>query len=177
MIIILCLAIITLGFINYKRIFKIFYPIYYKEIIFTYAQKYDVDPYLITAIIRVESKFDKNATSRQGAKGLMQIMPATGKWIAGEMGMDNFDPDILHDPSTNIKFGSWYLAHLKEVFADDLTIVIAAYNGGQGNVNRWIKLEKWDGKHKNSDQIPFPETRDYVEKVMKTYERYQLLYN
>lgn len=176
MIIILCLIIIAMVLINYKQILKIFYPLHYKNIVFTYAQKYNLDPYLIASIIKIESKFDKNATSKRGAKGLMQIMPSTGEWIAKELGEDDFDPVILYQPEVNIKFGSWYLAHLKRFFAGDLTLVIAAYNGGQGNVNKWLELEKWSGKHKDSAQIPFPETRDYVEQVIKTYRRYQKIY-
>jgi soluble lytic murein transglycosylase len=176
MIIILCIIIIALVFLNYKGVLKIFYPLYYKESIFTYAEEYNLDPYLIAAIIRVESKFRKDATSKSGARGLMQVIPATGEWIAEELGMKNFNIDLLYDPELNIKFGSWYLAHLNKVFSNDITLVIAAYNGGQGNVNRWLELEEWNGKHSDSHQIPFPETRSYVQKAMKTYRKYQWLY-
>ncbi len=176
MIVVICLIIISLVIVNYNQILKIIYPLHYKEIIFRYAEKYDLDPYLIASIIRVESKFDKEATSQRGAIGLMQIMPATGKWIAKEIDIDDFTTEKLYKPELNIKFGSWYLAHLKRIFDDDLTLVIAAYNGGQGNVNRWIELKKWTGKHKDSEQIPFPETRDYVQKTVKTYRRYQKIY-
>ncbi|MBM7624618.1 lytic transglycosylase domain-containing protein [Sporohalobacter salinus] len=176
LIIIFCLIISAVVVINFKNILKIFYPLYYKDLIFKYAEKNNLDPYLVAAIIKVESKFNPESTSRQGAKGLMQIMPKTGEWIAEQLEKDDFDVDSLHDPEVNICFGSWYLAHLMRYFDDDITIVIAAYNGGQGNVEQWLEVEEWTGKRKDSKQIPFPETRDYVEKVINTYYWYKKIY-
>ncbi|ADL11894.1 lytic transglycosylase domain-containing protein [Acetohalobium arabaticum] len=176
LIILLCLIISAVVIINFKNILKIFYPLYYEDLIFKYAEKNNLDPYLVAAVIRVESKFNSEATSRQGARGLMQIMPETGEWIADQLKIDDFDTDDLYDPEVNISFGSWYLAHLKRFFDGNLTVVIAAYNGGQGNVNKWLELKEWTGKEKDSKQIPFPETRDYVEKVLNTYQWYHKIY-
>lgn len=176
LIILLCLIISVVVVINFKNILKVFYPLYHKDLIFKYAEKNNLDPYLIAAMIKVESKFDSEATSRQGARGLMQIMPETGEWVAEQLGNDDFDVADLYEPEVNIRFGSWYLAHLKNFFDDNLTVVIAAYNGGQGNVNQWLELDEWTGKHKDHKQIPFPETRDYVEKVINTYHWYQKIY-
>ncbi|SJZ40079.1 soluble lytic murein transglycosylase [Selenihalanaerobacter shriftii] len=176
MMIICCIIVIAMLIINYNSILKIFYPLHYKKAIFTYADEYNLDPYLVAAIIKVESKFNEDAISERGARGLMQIMPSTGEWIAGELGIEDFNPDLLYGPKLNINLGSWYLAHLKKIFSNDLTLVIAAYNGGQGNVNRWLELKQWSGRHRDSDQIPFPETRAYVKKVTKTYQRYRKIY-
>ncbi|MCK8824018.1 lytic transglycosylase domain-containing protein [Fuchsiella alkaliacetigena] len=175
-VIIIILIVVALLFFNYQRILKLFYPLHYQEAIFNYAQEYEIDPYLVAAIIKVESKFSADATSPKGARGLMQIMPTTGRWIAEELQVENFTTEDLYNPELNILFGSWYLSRLMQVFRDDLTLVIAAYNGGEGNVRKWLKDRRWTGKEKDSYQIPFPETRNYVEKVLKTYQRYKRIY-
>ena len=161
----------------HKDLLKIIYPIYYKGIVFETAVENNIDPYLLVSIIYVESKFNKEAVSQQGARGLMQIMPQTGEWVAENLGYQEFDLKDLYDPEINIKCGSWYLAQLKKEFDNRLPVVLAAYNGGQGNVGQWLEDEKWDGKHENLNRIPFSETRDYVKKVTKTYQRYQYIYN
>ncbi|MGM0472135.1 MAG: lytic transglycosylase domain-containing protein [Bacillota bacterium] len=177
LVLIFCLMVGVIGIVNYQQILRFFYPLYYQDLIFAYAAEYDLDPYLLAAIIKIESKFDRRATSHRGARGLMQIMPQTGQWIADRLGVEDFTEEDLYQAELNIKFGCWYLAHLKKIFDDDLILVIAAYNGGQGNVNQWLKSDEWSGKHQDSDQIPFNETKDYVEQVMQTYYRYQWLYN
>lgn len=175
LIIIVFLVIFSLVKIH-RDLLKIIYPIYYKSLVFEAAEENNLDPYLLCAIIYEESKFDSEAVSRQGAKGLMQIMPHTGEWIASNFANDKFALEDLYDPQINIKYGSWYLARLKEEFDNRLPVILAAYNGGQGNVGQWLENEKWDGKHENLDNIPFTETRGYVKKVMKTYERYKYIY-
>lgn len=171
------LLILIILFINHKDILKLAYPFHYQEIILEEAENNDLDPYLITAIIHVESGFDPQATSRKNAKGLMQIMPRTGSWIAEELGYDDFESEDLYNPKLNIKFGAWYLDQMGKVFDYHLTLMIAAYNGGQGNISRWVIDDRWDGSEKNIDGIPFPETRQYVKKVMRTYRRYKYIYN
>nr|WP_239551075.1 lytic transglycosylase domain-containing protein [Halanaerobacter jeridensis] len=152
------------------------YPIYYENLVFETAAEDNIDPYLLLSIIYVESKFNPEAVSDQGARGLMQIMPQTGDWVANNLGYQNFEISDLYDPEINIKCGGWYLARLKEEFDNRLPVVLAAYNGGQGNVGQWLENERWDGKHETLDSIPFAETRGYVEKVMKIYQRYQYIY-
>lgn len=152
------------------------YPVPYRDLITQYCAEHNVDPFLVTAIIRVESRFRPRAVSEKGAKGLMQVMPDTGRWAAQELGIDRFQPEMLHDPGVNLRIGTWYLASLGREFGGDKVIVVAAYNAGRGNVRKWLEAERWTGRKEEIDRIPFPETRDYVRKVLTLYERYRQVY-
>ncbi|MCK8815797.1 lytic transglycosylase domain-containing protein [Natroniella sulfidigena] len=169
------LVLFSLLFIVHKDILELVYPLDYQELIFSEAERYDLDPYLIISIIYVESKFRPQATSAKGARGLMQIMPPTGVWIAEKLDDQEFSVDDLYEPELNIKYGSWYLAELKQQF-DNRTMVIAAYNGGQGNVKKWLHEKQWDGEYETINQIPFAETRNYVSKVARAYSIYRYIY-
>ena len=151
------------------------YPIHYKDIITQYSLENDVDPFLVTAVIRVESRFRPEAVSPKGARGLMQVMPDTGKWIAAELRMREYDLEMLQDPSTNLKLGTWYLAFLRQEYGGDLVLTLAAYNAGRGNVSKWVKEDGWAGGE-DIDSIPFPETREYVKKVLRLYDKYREVY-
>jgi hypothetical protein len=120
------------------------------ELIHEKAEKYDVDPLLVAAVIEQESRFKPRAKSHVGARGLMQLMPRTGRW----MGARN-----LYDPEQNIDAGVKYIKYLNKRFDGNLRLTIAAYNGGEGNVKRYRGVP------------PFRETRQYVKKVMKNYDR------
>nr|WP_066639619.1 lytic transglycosylase domain-containing protein [Desulfolucanica intricata] len=174
--IIFLILLVALAY-NTDRLGKYFYPFPNPELIFYYAQINQVDPYLIAAIIKTESSFNDKAVSVKGAQGLMQIMPDTAKWIAEQMGENDFDPQELQNPETNIALGSWYLANLQKEFKGETILVLAAYNGGRGNVKKWLEEKHWTGEHKTIDQIPFPETRQYVRKVLWNYKMYNYLYN
>lgn len=171
------LVLIALALLNYKSFLQIVYPLQYKDFVFKYSRQYDVDPYLVEAVMRTESKFRSTAQSSSGAMGIMQIMPETGTWIAKKMGLKGFHPDQLYDPETNIKMGCWYLADLERLFKGNHILVVAAYNGGRGNVQGWIRENKWTGEHATVEQIPFKETREYVRKVIATYDIYKKIYN
>lgn len=153
-----------------------FYPQPHKEIVFTQAKEQGIDPYLVFAIMRAESKYVDTAESPVGAKGLMQIMPDTAQWIAKQRGMGAFDPDLLHDPRVNISLGCWYLADLSREFDGQLPLVVAAYNAGRGRVSEWQAAGVWNGKAETLDNIPFQETRNYVKNVLNNYEAYQIIY-
>lgn len=114
------------------------------------AEKYDVDPALVAAIVENESRFRPRARSHRGARGLMQLMPRTGRW----MGASN-----LYDPEQNLDAGVKYLKYLEKRFNGNQTKIIAAYNAGEGNVQRYGGIP------------PFRETRSYVKKVKKSYQR------
>lgn len=154
---------------------RLLYPLHHEEIIFSCADKFDVDPYLITAMIRVESKFFPKALSSMGARGLMQIMPETGQWAAEEMDLANFTPDRLYEPEVNILIGVWYLASLQREFTE-LEMVLAAYNSGGGNVKRWLEGQEARGRAPEIKDFPFSETRFYVAKVLNDYHRYREIY-
>ncbi len=170
---------IVLGFVIlvllYPQLGRIYYPFLYREEIERLGTQYGLEPELIAALIHVESKFNPAAESRRGARGLMQIMPATGGWVAEALGWQNFTSEDLFDPQLNLEIGCWYLAGLREEFSN-ITRALAAYNAGRGNVRRWIEEGIWDGTRENLEDIPFLETRLYVTKVEKTLERYKALY-
>lgn len=156
---------------------KILYPLPHKQLIFKYASEYEIDPYLVTAIIRRESKFWIWAESSQGAKGLMQLMPQTAQWIAEQIPITGYKAEMLYDPATNIRMGCWYLANLQREFQGNVPLVIAAYNGGRGNVRQWLRENRWSGKEQTLERIPFAETREYVKQVLKDYYMYHELYD
>lgn len=162
---------------TFPRWITYFYPQPHKEIVFTQAKEQGVDPYLVFAIMRAESKYEDTAESPVGAKGLMQIMPDTAQWIAKQRGMGTLDPALLHDPQVNITLGCWYLADLSKEFDGQLPLVVAAYNAGRGRVNEWRAAGIWDGRAEKLDSIPFQETRNYVKNVLGNYEAYQIIYS
>ncbi|MFQ5737216.1 MAG: transglycosylase SLT domain-containing protein [Thermodesulfobacteriota bacterium] len=127
-----------------------------------------VDPYLVAAVMREESSFNPNAVSTTGALGLMQIMPSTGRYIAGKLGRTLDDERELLDPDVNIRLGSWYLAHLARRFDGDLVLTIASYNAGPSAVKRWT-VELPAELDEFIESIPYPETRRYAKKVLKSY--------
>jgi soluble lytic murein transglycosylase len=134
---------------------RIRYPLRYSEYVRVHARENGIDPALLAAVIYQESKFDTGAESKSGAIGLMQLTPATAHGIAIRTGGSRFRTTDLLDPEINIRYGSWYLANLFRKY-DDERLVLAAYNAGQGNVDRW----RAQGK-----SIAFAETRAYVDRV------------
>lgn len=150
------------------------YPLEYIEEINKYSAEYGVDPKIVLAIMRVESNFDPNAHSKANAKGLMQILPETSKHISKLLKIDENSVD-LNDPETNIKYGTYYIKYLMQNFKD-LNTVYAAYNGGIGNVNTWLKDEKYSNDGVTLYNIPVEETKHYVYKVNKALDAYEILY-
>ena len=131
-----------------------------------------LDPYLVASIIREESGYDPSAVSRAGAVGLMQVMPETGRRVAIQLGLKDFQPDQLLDHELNIKLGARYLTHLFEQFKDNLIFTIAAYNAGPEAVTEWIGRADYQNLDEFVEQIPFSETRLYVKKVLRSYYEY-----
>jgi soluble lytic murein transglycosylase len=136
------------------------YPLRYEHIVRGHARNYDLDPALIAAVIYQESKFRADARSESGAVGLMQLLPETAKGIAVRTGGSAFTVDDLLDPEINIRYGSWYLRHLFDKYGN-LRSALAAYNGGQGNVDRGVV---------------YPETEHYVERVLELQRIYRDAY-
>ncbi|MBP5661660.1 MAG: lytic transglycosylase domain-containing protein [Clostridia bacterium] len=146
-------------------------PLKYEEFVTASAQECGLDPYLVYAVISAESSFEADAVSGAGAQGLMQLMPETAAWIASRDGLEGGD---LLDAQVNIQLGCHYLAYLSQRFGGDITLVLAAYNGGEGNVDGWLKKYSSDGK--TLTKIPYKETAQYVKKVSTRYELYTKLY-
>ena len=171
------LIILLLMGINFKTIVKFAYPLKYEEYVIRYSSKYNVDPYLVISVINTESKFNERAISSKGAYGLMQIMPETGQWISQYVGISPFNVDMMYDPEISIKMGCWYLNNLSKEFNGNTELILAAYNGGRGNVNKWLSNEEYSKDGKTLHNIPFKETEEYVRKVNFSYKIYKLLYN
>lgn len=156
---------------------KYFYPFPYKEEVRQASRQYQLNPNLLLAIIKNESKFDTNAISANGAMGLMQIMPDTGEWIATQTKKEAFNSKMLLNPGTNIRFGSWYLSELNAEFFQNDILVLAAYNAGRGNVQEWIKKYGWTKNFSNINEIPFVETQVYIRRILHDKQMYAKYYS
>ena len=147
--------------------FSILRPVFHADSVSRHCEKYKIDPVLVTAIIKVESNFFRNAKSHRGAVGLMQLLPSTAQELAPELGLKKFNAKDLEQPDINIRLGTYYLYKLKKEFMGDEVLALAAYNAGLGKVQSWhmqnplISFDIAD--------IPYKETRNYVTNVMKTY--------
>ena len=143
------------------------YPLEYEHIVRGHAEQYDLDAALLAAVIYRESEFDADARSSSGAIGLMQLLPDTAEGIAQLTGGSGFVVDDLYDPEINVRYGSFYLRRLLRKYEDE-RLALAAYNAGQANVDEWIA----EGR----EEIPFPETREFVENVLDARELYARAY-
>jgi soluble lytic murein transglycosylase len=155
---------------------KWLYPIKYQAEINQAAEKNELDELLVAAVIRAESDFKPHLVSEKGAIGLMQIMPDTAEWAADQMRVELPSIAQLEEPQLNIEIGTWYLKSLHQQFENNHIVAIAAYNAGPTNVRKWLQDGTWDGSLEQLLQIPFGETRHYVKRVDRFYEKYVELY-
>jgi soluble lytic murein transglycosylase len=136
------------------------------------ASEKHLDPTLIAAVIFAESKFNPR-TSPAGATGLMQLEPSTADFIARRTGGTRFTTSDLATPQVNIAYGSYYLRYLLDRYSGDVALALAAYNGGESNVNSWLARAHSHGEPLTVDAIPFPETRAYVRRVLNAQRAYR----
>ena len=148
----------------------------YQQDIITYSEKNNIDPFLVAAIIKNESNFKHQAVSGVGAVGLMQIMPETGRWIAEQMGLENYNDSDLYVTKTNIRMGCWYVGELDHEFKHNMMLLMIAYNAGRGQTRAWMQENGWTYDFNNAQAIPYPDTREYVTKVLQDRDKYYLLY-
>lgn len=146
----------------------------YQEEIYEYSEKYNVDPLLTASIIKVESDYNKDAKSDQGAQGLMQLLDETASHAA-DLTNKEFYPDKLSDVEYNLDLGIAYYDYLYRYY-NNRDLALAAYNGGVGNVNKWIDEGLIDPVDPNTQNIPFEETRQYVTKIDANYDVYKKFY-
>lgn len=150
------------------------FPMRYLDSVEKYSEEYGVDKVLILSVMHAESGLDPDAVSSADARGLMQINESTGIFISGKLGITGYAQDDLFEPDTSIRMGTWYLSYLQGLFNDERT-VLAAYNAGPGRVREWIaSADTGDGE--DLIEIPFEETKRYVEKVELRKNIYRLLY-
>jgi len=134
-----------------------------------------LDPALVAAVIYAESRFEPRPSSA-GAQGLMQILPATAYYLARLSGGTSFTAGDLATPRVNVAYGSYYLRYLLNRFGNDETLALAAYNGGLSNVDSWLAKANEEGRTLTAQAIPFPETREYVLKVLEAQQQYRTQY-
>ena len=150
-------------------------PIGYSDVIRQQAAEKHLDPALIAAVIYAETKFDPR-TSSAGAEGLMQILPQTAVFLAHRSGATTFHVSDLGTPEVNIAYGSYYLRYLLDEYNGSEMLALAAYNGGETNVNRWLATAHDQGTALTVSTIPFSQTRAYVQKVMSAQQQYRQTY-
>jgi soluble lytic murein transglycosylase len=155
-----------------KAVNEIGLPLAYSDVIRQQAADKHLDPALIAAVIYAETKFDPR-TSSAGAEGLMQILPQTAKYLARRSGATTFTVTDLGTPTVNIAYGSYYLRYLLDHYNGQVMLAVAAYNGGETNVDRWVAAA---GGGLTASEIPFPQTRAYVDKVLQAQRDYRHTY-
>ena len=156
---------------GYETSQRVKYPVAYSDLIVKYAHENYLDPFLVMAVIKVESNYVPEAQSNF-AGGLMQLTEETADWNAKDLGVQEYD---YMEPETNIRFGCHYLRHLIDIYSN-VDTALAAYNGGMGNVDSWLKQKEYSDDGVSLKYIPFSETRHYVDKVNKNWEQYKNMY-
>ena len=153
------------------------YPLDHRDLISRNSEQFRLDPALVAAVIYEESSFDDGSTSSSGAQGLMQLMPGTAGWIAGKLGRPVPTETEIRDPDRNIYYGCWYLRYLLDRYGGSEMLALAAYNGGTDNVDQWVAAAGRAGRPFDSlVDIPYPETREYVNDVKRTRDIYLRAY-
>lgn len=150
------------------------YPFPFSEAIATWSQQHELNPLLVTALIRQESRFEPKIRSVVGATGLMQVMPETAAWVAEKIKFKGYK---LDNPDDNIKLGTWYLGYTHEEYDNNSLFAVASYNAGPGTVADWIAKKKLSDPDAFVETIPYAETQGYVKSVFENYWNYLRLYN
>jgi soluble lytic murein transglycosylase len=158
------------------RLLRILHPFPYRTLITEEARGRDFDPFIAAALIRQESMFEARITSHVGARGLMQIMPATGQKLAELVGIDRWDPELLYHPEINVHLGTRYLAQHIKNYEGSLPSVFSAYNAGAHRVKRWSRFPEYGNDELFTERIPYSETRNYVKILTRNRALYHGLY-
>lgn len=156
--------------------YYLYYPYGFKDVVDKYSKMYDVDPLFILAVMRQESNFKPEAGSYAGARGLMQIMPATGENIAKQISLPDYEEGMLFDPEVNINMGTYYLGQQLNNFDNSMIYCLGAYNGGPGSMSGWISRFGTVSEDEFIEHITFLETKEYIKRVMGNYYFYRMLY-
>lgn len=166
------LIILVIALIRYLPMaLEYTFPLSYRAAVGTCCEKYGVDINLVYGVIKAESGFNADAVSSKGAKGLMQLMDETADECAKQIGREEYD---VLEPRTNIELGVYYISRLLDRYDGNEKTALAAYNAGQGNVDKWLREYSKDGE--SLDSIPFPETEKYVKKVIRYKRIYGNIY-
>jgi soluble lytic murein transglycosylase len=154
---------------------RILFPEAWWDTIQAESAKNNLDPYLVASLIRQESEFDPSVVSYANAYGLMQLLPSVGKAMAREEGMTHFETFQLLDPQTNIRLGTRYLRQMLDKFGGVQEYALAAYNAGDNRVSDWQSAGPYSGIDEFVESIPFTQTREYVEAILRNEETYRAI--
>jgi soluble lytic murein transglycosylase len=158
------------------RFWRLAFPMPFQEDVEKYAREHEVDPYIVAGLIRQESEFNPRVVSHANAYGLTQIVPSTGRDLSRRVGMRAFTTGMLFDPAVNLRLGTYYLKILLKSFGGRWEDVLAAYNGGGSRVTKWRRFGTFTEQAEFIETIPFDETRDYVQSVLRNAFVYRRLY-
>jgi soluble lytic murein transglycosylase len=158
------------------RLLRILYPFPYRTLVTEEARDRGLDPFVVAALIRQESMFEGRITSPAGARGLMQIMPATGRRLAEVVGIEPWDAEVLYHPEINVHLGTRYLAQHMDEYDSSLPLVFSAYNAGAHRVEWWKEFPEYGQDELFTERVPFRETRDYVKILTRNLAVYRGLY-
>ncbi len=157
-------------------VYRLAYQLHYPDLINKYSEKFDLDSYLVTALIREESYFNPSAISSAGARGLMQIMPSTATYIAAKENVPYYNKQELLIPEDNLNLGCAYLKYAKNKLNNNDLLAVASYNGGPNAVKSWTNKSNYNNLDEFIENIPYEETKNYVKKVYRTYWIYLNMY-
>jgi soluble lytic murein transglycosylase len=162
------LAILPFALRVPDAVMRTIYPLRYEETIRQASEKNDLEPDFVAAVIYTESRFRPDVKSHQEAYGLMQLLPQSARFIQRRSGIEG----DFHDPKVNIRLGTWFLGYLNDRYDGDERLMLAAYNSGEGSVDAWTSDEGFDIKK----DIPYKETRQYVNRALEAQKTYRNLY-
>ena len=159
-----------------RRFWELLFPLPWRDEIEAYSKQRELDPYLVAALIRQESEFNPAAISRARARGLMQLMPSTGRLLGRRLGMRPVSVTQLYVPDTSLKLGTLYLRRVLDQYEGRVEPALAGYNAGEHRADRWLTWRVPADPAEFVENIPFTETRDYVQAVLRSAEIYRRLY-
>ena len=158
------------------KLWKLAFPIPYRKALEEYSREYSLDPYLVAALVRQESEFNARAVSRSNAYGLAQVLPSTGRQLSRKLGMRGFRANMLFQPDTNLHMGTYYLRTLLDQLQGQSEQALASYNAGKRHVTTWLTWNQFREPAEFVETIPFNETRNYVQTVLRNADVYRRLY-
>jgi len=168
MVLVAILAILPFALRVPDAVMRTVYPLQYEQVIREASEENGLEPAFVAAVIYTESRFRPGVASHKDAYGLMQLLPQSARYIQRKSGIEG----DYRDPEVNIRLGTWFLGYLKDQYDGDERLMLAAYNSGEGSVNAWTSDKGFDIEK----DIPYKETREYVERALEARQAYRELY-